>query len=53
MNVWKMSIKYWDMIPSLRGFGATTGAEIMPNKMHHFSSDFICYATSKVDAYGM
>jgi hypothetical protein len=36
-----------------RVFGATTGAEIMPNKMHHFSSDFICHATSKVDAYGM
>ncbi len=34
-------------------FGATTGAEIMTNKMHHFSSDFICYATSKVNAYGM
>ncbi len=36
------------MIPSLSGFwGATTGAKIMPNKMHHFHSDFICYATSK------
>ena len=34
-------------------FRATTGAKKMPNKMDHFPSDFICYATSKVNVYGM